>query len=216
MRAMNKSEQAFHLLEDLIERGELAPDSFVSESSLTELTGLGRTPIREAVQRLARNHMVRIHPSKGIEIPRISVEDQLSRLEVRRAVEVLAVNLACERATHEEGEEIAALAATLDGSHALHAYAETVRETHALILSAAHNHYLAEAMTPLQGMSRRFWLMHIKDERAEIAEGSRLHRELLEAIAHKHAEAAKAASLALNDYLVSSAIAVLIGRTGAR
>ena len=211
---MNKSEQAFTQLEAMIERGELAPDSFVSESSLMEVTGLGRTPIREAVQRLARNHMLRIHPNKGIEIPRISVEDQLSRLEVRRAVEVLAVGLACERASLAEFESMRTLADSLTGEHDLSAYAETVRQTHALILSATHNLYLAEAMLPLQGMSRRFWLMHIREEHKEVTDGSRLHRELLDAITRRDQEAARLASLALNDYLVASALSVVMGRSG--
>jgi DNA-binding GntR family transcriptional regulator len=210
---VNKSEQAFYQLEAMIERGELEPDSFVSESSLMQVTGLGRTPTREAVQRLARNHMLRIHPNKGIEIPRISVEDQLSRLEVRRAVEVLAVALACERATQRELEAIESLAATLNGEHLLHDYAETVRQTHSLILAASHNFYLAEAMVPLQGMSRRFWLMHVRDERKEVLEGSRLHRALLDAIAVRDREAARQASLELNDYLVASALSVVTGRS---
>lgn len=89
-------------LQDLIGRGSLEPGSMVSERSLIELTGFGRTPVREAIQRLALSHMLRIHPNRGIEIPAASVEDQLSRLDVRRATEVLAVTLACERATQED------------------------------------------------------------------------------------------------------------------
>lgn len=210
---MSKSEQAYLLLERMIEEGELAPESLVSESTLTELTGFGRTPIREAVQRLSRNHMLRIHPNKGIEIPRISVEDQLSRLEVRRAMETLAVRLACERASGAEVEAMSHLADTLTGQHSLTEYADTVRETHALVTVGAHNPYLAEAMAPLQGMSRRFWLTHVRDERREVAEGSELHRALLRSIIGRDKDGAQDASIALNDYLVESALAVVLNRS---
>jgi len=213
---MNQSEQALGALERLIEQGALKPGSMVSERGLMELTGLGRTPVREAIQRLALNHMLRIHPNKGIEIPAISVEDQLSGLEVRRAVEVLAVGLACSRASAKDIREIEALSAALDGEFDLHAYAQTVRQTHALIIQAAHNPYLEALMVPLQTLSRRFWVMHVRDEQQEIAHGKRLHQDILTAIAAKDISRASTASLALNSYLVDFALSVVARMAASR
>ncbi|MBR1220585.1 GntR family transcriptional regulator [Bradyrhizobium sp. U87765 SZCCT0131] len=206
---MNKSEQALSVLQGVIERGELTPGAMVSESQLMEMTGLGRTPVREAIQRLALSYMVRIHPNKGIEIPAISVEDQLSGLEVRRAVEVLAVGLACERGAAAELDAMRKLAGQLTGDFTLRRYTETVRETHRLIIEAAHNPYLGVLMTPLQALSRRFWIMHVRDEQREIRHGGRLHADMLNAIADRKVERASAASLALNDYLVQFTLAVV-------
>jgi DNA-binding GntR family transcriptional regulator len=213
---MGKSEEVYASLVRMIEKGDLEAGVLVSESGLMERTGFGRTPVREAVQRLARDHMVRIHPSKGIEIPAISVEDQLKRLEVRRVMEVLAVTLACERSTRHEAEMMSALAATLDGHHDLDEYSETVRQTHELITVSARNEYLAEAMAPLQGLSRRFWLTHLVDEQHEIAVGSAHHRHILEAIAARDIPKARESSMALNDYLVSFALAVINNRAPRR
>ena len=213
---MNQSEQAVGVIERLIEQGDLKPGSMVSERGLMDLTGLGRTPVREAIQRLALNHMLRIHPNKGIEIPAISVEDQLSGLEVRRAVEVLAVELACSRATEKDIAAIAALKTTLAGDFGFHAYSETVRRTHALIIQAAHNPYLEALMVPLQTLSRRFWIMHVRDEQAEIAHGKRLHQDILQAILARDAVKAGAASLALNAYLVEFALSVVARMTSPR
>jgi DNA-binding GntR family transcriptional regulator len=213
---MNQSEQAVGVIERLIEQGDLKPGSMVSERGLMDLTGLGRTPVREAIQRLALNHMLRIHPNKGIEIPAISVEDQLSGLEVRRAVEVLAVELACSRATEKDIAAIAALRTALAGDFALHAYSETVRQTHALIIQAAHNPYLEALMVPLQTLSRRFWIMHVRDERAEITHGKRLHQDILQAILARDTQRAGAASLALNAYLVDFALSVVARMTSPR
>jgi DNA-binding GntR family transcriptional regulator len=206
---MNKTQQAVDALQKMIELGELAPGSLVSERTLVEMTGFGRTPIREAIQRLAPSYLIRVHASKGIEIPAITVEDQLSGLEVRRAVEALAVELACLRADSSQRISIAALATRLSGHFSLPDYTETIRETHALIIEAAGNQYLGALMLPLQGLSRRFWIVHVRDEQSEIARGSALHQQILTAIADGDATAAVAASAALNDYLVAFSLAVL-------
>lgn len=210
---MNKTQQAVDVLQRMIELGELAPGSMVSERNLVEMTGLGRTPIREAIQRLAPSYLIRVHASKGIEIPAITVEDQLSGLEVRRAVEGLAVELACSRADSPQRAAMAALASRLSGRFSLPEYIETIRETHSLIIEAAGNQYLGAMMLPLQGLSRRFWIVHVRDEQSEIARGGELHRRILSAIADNDAAAAIAASAALNDYLVAFSLAVLSKRS---
>lgn len=212
---MNKTEQAVAMLQGMIERGELAPGSMVSERTIVELIGLGRTPIREAIQRLAPSYMIRVHASRGIEIPAITVEDQLSRLEVRRAVEVLAVDLASKRASKTQREAMQSVASRLEGQFTLQEYTDTIRETHALILNAAGNRYLGSLMLPLQGLSRRFWIVHAREENNDILRGRDLHRVILTAISERDAEAATAASRALNDYLVEFALAV-VARQAAR
>ena len=208
----SQSDQSIALLQGKIERGELEPGSMVSERSLMEMTGFGRTPVREAIQRLALSHMLRIHPNRGIEIPAASVEDQLSRLEVRRATEALAVTLACQRATAKDLADMQSLAAALGGEFSLRSYSETVRQTHALIIRAAHNPYLEALMVPLQALSRRFWIMHVKEEATEIAVGKTLHQRILTAITERDVERSRQASLALNDYLVQFALDVVAQR----
>lgn len=206
---MNKTEQAVGLLQAMIEQGELAPGSMVSERTIVEMLGLGRTPIREAIQRLAPSYMIRIHASRGIEIPAITVEDQISRLEVRRAVEVLAVELACKRASRPQQQAMRDLASRLEGQFTLKEYIDTIRQTHSLIVDAAANPYLGTLMLPLQGLSRRFWIVHARHELDDIGHGKDLHRKILLAIANSDASGAALASRALNDYLVEFALAVI-------
>jgi DNA-binding GntR family transcriptional regulator len=213
---MVQSEVALSTLQRLIEEGQIKPGSMISERGLMEITGLGRTPVREAVQRLERNYMVRVHPSKGIEIPANSVEDQLSRLEVRRATEVLAVGVACKRATAKDLDLTRAMRTALTGEFSFSDYAETVRQTHKLIIDSAHNPYLEALMTPLQALSRRFWLTHVRVEKAEVARGKALHSEILAGISERDVARAEAASLALNDYLVDFALSTIGGNVGAR
>jgi DNA-binding GntR family transcriptional regulator len=194
----------------LIVSQEIPPGSLASESLLMDKTGFGRTPVREALQQLARNRMVEIHPNKGVLIPAASVESQLRLLELRRVLEVLAVRLACQRASQAVRDEMVKLLSVLaDDAFTLEAYAETIKVTHDLVVAAADNDYLADAMAPLQGLSRRFWFTHVVDQQAEIATGSKLHTQILQAILERDEEAAEAASLGLNDYLLDFTYATL-------
>lgn len=217
---MTKANDAYNMLAKMIETGRLEPGTFQTEAGLMEAFGLGRTPLREALHRLDRNHLVRIRPGRGIEIPSNSIDEQLRRLEVRRAMEVLAVALACERATAAQLADIQALTEELDDIHELDNYIPVVRATHDMLCEAAHNEYLADAMNPLQGLSRRFWLAHVVDGPEEVRSGKQLHLPMLRAILARDAETAQQASLQLNDYLVSFALGVAtrnarVGRLGA-
>ncbi|MDI6911067.1 GntR family transcriptional regulator [Nocardioides sp.] len=205
-----KAAQAYRDIERMVVFGEIEPGSLVSESFLMEQTGLGRTPVREALQRLSRNRMVEIHPNKGVLIPSTSVEAQLRMLELRRVLESLAVRLACERAGQADRDGMGAMVERLEGGgFDLKGYAETVRGTHDLIVLGAHNEYLADAMAPLQGLSRRFWFTHVTDVDTEIKAGANLHVAILKAILDRDADAAEAGALDLNDYLVDFSYATL-------
>jgi DNA-binding GntR family transcriptional regulator len=210
MTEMGKAAQAYQDIERMVVFGEIDPGSLVSESFLMEKTGLGRTPVREAVQRLSRNRMVEIHPNKGVLIPSTSVEAQLRMLELRRVLEALAVRLACERSSQVDRDGMEAMVGRLEqGGFDLKGYAETVRGTHDLIVVSAHNEYLADAMAPLQGLSRRFWFTHVTDVDTEIKAGANLHVAILKAILGRDADAAEIAALELNDYLVDFSYATL-------
>ncbi|MDQ0145564.1 MULTISPECIES: GntR family transcriptional regulator [Pseudarthrobacter] len=217
MMQQGKAAQAYEEIERLIVFQELTPGSLVSEAVLMEKTGLGRTPVREALQQLARNRLVEIHPNKGVLVPPASVEAQLRMLELRRVLEALAVRLACEAATNLERNAMQEMVQLLEADRfTLRQYLDTVKETHQMIVAASHNEYLADAMAPLQGLSRRFWITHVRDEQAEISQGSRLHAQILRAILNRETEDAEKASHALNDYLVEFAYRTVRARVESR
>lgn len=203
-RKTNKADQAYDTLQGMITFQELPPGSMLSEAALMELTGLGRTPVREALQRLARERMVEIHPNRGVFVAGTSVEAQLKLLELRRTVEELAVRLATRRADAQQKEIMLRLATHLDNvpDADLRAFERTLKEIHELIATAAHNDYLLVTMAPLQGLSRRFWFAHLQDPGEELATAASLHRAILHAIADGDEDKAASASLRLNDYLV--------------
>lgn len=203
----NKADQAYDALEDMITFQELTPGTMLSETALMERTGLGRTPVREALQRLARERMVDIHPNRGVFVSPSSVEEQLKLLEVRRTVEELAVRLATHRADIEQKEGMLRLADDLRACDPTdtRGFGQFLKQAHELIATAAHNDYLLVAMAPLQGLSRRFWFAHIKDTERELKTAAALHSAMLHAIRHGDEDEAAAASLRLNDYLVDFA-----------
>jgi DNA-binding GntR family transcriptional regulator len=215
MMQQGKAAQAYEEIERLIVFQELAPGSLVSETVLMERTGLGRTPVREALQQLARNRLVEIHPNKGVLVPPASVEAQLRMLELRRVLEALAVRLACQDSTEADRAAMGEMIQLLEADRfTLRHYLDTVKETHQMIVAASHNEYLADAMAPLQGLSRRFWITHVRDEQAEITQGSRLHAQILRAILDRDSACAEKASHALNDYLVEFAYRTVRSRVG--
>ncbi|HKX38598.1 MAG TPA: GntR family transcriptional regulator, partial [Burkholderiales bacterium] len=83
------TDQAYTALEELIVTLQLAPGEAVSEQMLAERLKIGRTPIREALQRLARERLVTILPRRGVMVSAIDVAAQLRLLEVRRELERL-------------------------------------------------------------------------------------------------------------------------------
>lgn len=206
----NKADRAFLQIERLIVLQELPPGSLVSEKQLMELTSLGRTPVREALQRLARERLVEIHPNRGVLVPAASIEAQLKLLELRRALEPFAVRLAAERATVEQRRMAAALAGQVRGAtKSMDDFATFLRDAHALVVSATHNEFVEVAMAPLQGLSRRFWFGNLTDPHQDLAQAGTLHNAILAAISAGDAEAAETASLALSDYLFAFTYATL-------
>lgn len=204
MRASrNKTQLAYDAIAEMITFQELAPGAMLSESILMELTGLGRTPVREALQRLARERMVDIHPSQGVVVAPVSVESQLQLLELRRTLEGLAVRLASQRANQEQRHAMLLLAEALEYSDKsdLRGFGVLLKQDHELITAATRNAYLAVAMAPLQGLSRRFWFANLQHAETDLTTAARLHADILRTVSEGNEEAATAGSLKLNDYL---------------
>jgi DNA-binding GntR family transcriptional regulator len=83
------TDRAYRLIEELIVTLALPPETILSEQSLAQRLGIGRTPIREALQRLARDGLVVILPRRGILVSQINLKTQMRLLEVRRELERL-------------------------------------------------------------------------------------------------------------------------------
>ena len=96
----------FNTLREAILKGELEPGERLMEIQLADRLGVSRTPIREAIRKLELEGLVLMIPRKGAEVARISENNLRDVLEVRRTLEELAVDLACQRMTEDELEEL--------------------------------------------------------------------------------------------------------------
>jgi len=197
------TERAYRLIEEQIVTLRLKPGDVLSEQKLSAALKIGRTPIREALQRLAREGLVTILPRKGILVSDINPRSQLLVLEVRREIERLLSRTGAERAGKEQRTQLQEIAQGMDRAAKTNddiAFMRLDRELNWLMIDAAHNDYAARSMKLLQGLSRRFWYMHYR-EAADLPLCARLHANQARAIAHGNAEAAARASDKLMDYV---------------
>ena len=100
----------FNTLRQAILRGELKPGERLMEIQLANKLGVSRTPIREAIRKLELEGLVLMIPRKGAEVAEITEKSLKDVLEVRRALEELAVEIACEKMTTQQIEELKAAA----------------------------------------------------------------------------------------------------------
>src|SRR5690242_6040201 len=202
-RAETLTEQAYRVIEEKIVTLRLRPGEVLSEQSLSASYGIGRTPVREALQRLARESLVTILPRKGILVSDINPRNQLLVLEVRRELERLLSRAGAERATQEQREQLQDIARGMDRASKANddiAFMRLDRELNRLMIEAAHNYYAALSMKLLQGLSRRFWYMRYR-EAADLPLCARLHANQARAIAQGNGDAAARASDKLMDYV---------------
>lgn len=204
---VTKSSQAYDAIEQLIIFQDVPPGSLVTEADLMAMTGFGRTPLREALQRLASDRMVDISPRRGIFIPTISVESQLSVLEIRRPLEELAVSLAARRRSPDQAHHAKALADDLTAPpiRDVRALERLLRKGHELIVVAAHNEYIHGALAPLQGLSRRYWFANLDAAEESIVSAACHHHDILRAVHDGDPLRAAEGSRHLNDYLTQHA-----------
>jgi DNA-binding GntR family transcriptional regulator len=202
-RAETLTEQAYRAVEEQIVTLRLKPGDVLSEQMLSATFRIGRTPIREALQQLAREGLVTILPRKGILVSELNPRTQLLVLEVRRELERLLSRAGAERATPAQRTELARIADGMDraarGNDDM-AFMRLDREMNGLVIETAHNDYAARSMKLLQGLSRRFWYMHYR-EAADLPLCARLHANQARAIAKGNGEQAARASDELMDYV---------------
>ncbi|TWI77306.1 DNA-binding GntR family transcriptional regulator [Desulfobotulus alkaliphilus] len=196
------AEQARAGLEKLIVFNILETRKMYSEKQLAMRLGLGRTPVREALQRLSHDRMVMIHPRRGIQIVKLSVDEQLRLLEVRRAIEGACVHHAAMRATEEQKIRMRMLANAIMEAAMEDDDAEVLvclREIHDVLVEATQNLFFAQAMSPLLSRSRRFWFMN--KGTSDSHRGAGLYRKILDGVSCGDSDRAVQASMELMDYL---------------
>jgi DNA-binding GntR family transcriptional regulator len=199
----NQAQMAYRIVEEMIVTLKLPPGSKISEKALHRLLGFGRTPIREALQRLAIEGTVKILPRAGVIVSEIDMSEQLNMIEVRRELEKIMAGRAARLAMDGQREVFAQLAEQFQRAAEENdesAFIETDREFNSLVVGTAQSKYASYAIGPIEAQTRRFWYLHFK-RFGDLAHVCHLHAGVARAIAANDESGARKASDLLLDYV---------------
>lgn len=195
-------EQAYRQLEEWICNVQLAPGEVLSEIDLANRLDIGRTPVREALQRLASEGLVVILPRRGVLVSEINIGRQLELIEVRRVMEHLMAESAAVRAGQAEREGLTDLANRMETSVAendIDQFLNLEQEFNILMIEACRNRFAGKLFRLLNGQTRQFW-NYYKDV-LDLNRCSSCYIELSNAIARGNSDEAAKCSDRLIDYI---------------
>jgi DNA-binding GntR family transcriptional regulator len=211
VEAGSLSDQAYAALRHLIVTLELPPGSAIKEPELVVALGIGRTPVREALRRLALERLVEVYPRRGMFVTTVDVRDLARLCEVRAVLEPEAARLAAERATRSDLEEINALVGELSDNRRRddRDWIDLDERIHRAIYRTSHNQLLEETLDWYYTHALRVWMLAL--DRTKALHGAVLeHRELLTAIAQgKGAPAARLMRQHVEDFEIAMRDALL-------
>jgi len=176
------SERAYREIRRMIVRLELAPGAVIREDDLQERLGLGRTPIREALQRLVRDQFVVVLPRRGMFVSSIDVGELATLYETRAIIEPYAARLASVRGKPSHWARMRAVLADahapgMSGGELI----EHDRECHEIVWEAADNRFLTDTLDMLYAQSDRLWHMYLADV-DDMADAVDEHTRILDAL----------------------------------
>lgn len=187
----------FNTLRKAILTGELKPGERLMEIHLANRLGVSRTPIREAIRKLELEGLVTMIPRRGAEVAQITEKSLKDVLEVRRALDALCAELACDRISDEEKEKLWQACeefehATRTGDATTIAAADVA--FHDIIVEATGNKRLIQLINNLSEQMYRYRFEYIKDESGHdnlVSEHRMIYESIIRQDKVKAAEAAK-------------------------
>ena len=182
----------FNTLRQAILRGDLQPGERLLEIHLADKLGVSRTPIREAIRKLELEGLVLMIPRKGAVVAEITEKSLRDVLEVRRALEELAMKLACERISDEEIEELKVAAGEFENALKtgdVTVYAEADVKFHDIIYRTTDYQRLIQLLYNLREQMYRYRVEYLKrdDSHDTLLEE---HQHIIEALERKDLEEA--------------------------
>jgi DNA-binding GntR family transcriptional regulator len=189
-------DRVYRTLRDEIVFLELPPGAPVREVEVAKRLGVGRTPVREALQRLAMNYLVELQPGRGAFVAPISLPDLVKISEIRLNLEGFAAASAAERATDAEREALRNLRDEIRQCPEDTPRARLIRldqDVHRSIYDATHNAFLEDSLNRFLNLTLRAWVL-VLDTVGPVAEMVDGHASLLDAVVEGDAQ--KASSLA--------------------
>lgn len=156
----------FNTLREAILRGDLKPGERLMELQLAAKLGVSRTPIREAIRMLEQEGLAVTVPRRGAEVARMTLKDMEDVLEIREALDELAVQLACKKISSEQLEQLRKVKEDFElntRSNDVKKIAESDVKFHDIIYEATDNPKLVSMLSNLREQAYRYRVEYLKD-----------------------------------------------------
>lgn len=151
------SDQAYDAIRDKLVSLEIAPGAPIEEEQLANELGVGRTPVREAIKRLAHRRLVVVYPRSGSFAAELHPADLEALCDIRERLEGLAAERAATEASYEERQELREILDELTACTDPAALLELDVVVHRAVHRMAHNPYLLDTLTQTLDLSLRMW-----------------------------------------------------------
>lgn len=200
--AASQAHLAYLALEGLIVTLKLKPGSLVTERQLIALAGHGRTPVREAIQKLEWQGLIAVRPRAGLQITAIRPEDHAEVMATRRQLEPLAADLVARHAGEAHRGELVACAQAMTACsiHSdMEGFLAADKAFDEIMEAACPNRFLTAALAPLQTHARRLWFA--RADNRQMDHSVDLHVKVIRAIRNADGQAAATAMATLIDDL---------------
>lgn len=201
---------AYVAIETKIVLLEFRPGAMLTEKAIIDAVGIGRTPVREAIQRLTLEGLMEVHPRLGVKIAEIRPEDYRRAVEPRLTLEPLLARSAARYAGPHDRQAIlegGRLMVESARNNDIRGFLYTDKLVDEILSSASANPFLPRVLAPLQTHSRRFWYQYHGAH--GMLECSGYHLRACEAIASGDSERAEQASRQLAEYLFEQAAMII-------
>jgi DNA-binding GntR family transcriptional regulator len=188
------ADRAYAELRDRIVTLTIPPGAPINEDLLGRELEMGRTPVREAIKRLALENLVTVFPRRGTFASEINITDLALISDVRVQLEGQAAYRAAQRLTPAQRERLEELAAEIDRREGSSDPAELMRldaEVHRFIYDCAANAYMKETLERYFNLSMRVWYL-VLDRLPHLFDRVNEHRDMLHAIRDGDADRARA------------------------
>jgi DNA-binding GntR family transcriptional regulator len=199
------TQQALRKLEKLIVTMELAPGALVTEKQLIAMTGQGRTPVREAIQKLEWQGLILVRPRAGLQISEIIAGEHERVMQVRKQLEPLAAALVARHASADQRLALVECAKAMSASAATDdviGFVEAGKAFDEIFEEACPNRFMTAALAPLRTHSRRLWFSTASVDRMD--QSVTRHVAVIRAIQAGDEDAARRAMETLLTYLATS------------
>ena len=197
------AEKTYSIIEEKIVKLEFKPGSFITENFLEKNLKSGRTPIREAIQKLAREGLIKVLPRKGLLVTEININDQLNLIQVRREIERLMAKLAARNATQKERDKFKYISSAMKKckKNDTAKFIKLDGQMNDLLSQSCGNEFVRRSIKLVSSLSRRFWFFKNIGHLQDLLIMAKLHSSVCDAIYRRDEKLAQNNTDKLMDYI---------------